>query len=811
MQFPVAPQYQAAILRQYDQNMECYPLVRAEVEAFLTDKEETFALCLKYLYGHMAAQDVLSASVEVLAGYVQATLQALRQLPYLQAVPPEIFFPYVLYHRINSECLDNSRSILLAELLPHVQGKSMEQAALCVNYWCYAHATYTPADDRTLGPLGVLRRTLGRCGEESVLAVAALRSAGIPARQCYCPRWSHCDDNHAWVEVWIDGRWHYLGACEPEPVLDRGWFTAAASRAMLVDTKCWADWNGDALYETVNCTAHYTDTRLLTVQVTDGGSPVANAQVRFQIVNYSQLYTLWETTTDERGFARFETGPGDLLVFAQHDRKVALEKVDLRQQTAVTLELDPAFPARMEIDLVPPEDSSKSVPYGDAPHHKELLGRCEAHLATRRSVFAQHKGYLRHAGLNCPQVHAFLEDSRYKRSHKEELLDTLRPKDFVDITRQTLADALDTANYARGQYPEDIFRAYILSPRIADEMLLPHRQQIRGLFPQGFTHPQQILAWMQQHMQILPNRGITNYYPSALGCLRHRQVPAFAFDMVFVALCRTFCFPARLEAHTQQAQWMDTEGAWHPIRPASPPVHLTLDIPAGKKLNYFEHLTLGIWDGSDFTTLQYPDLAVEGSHRFCLQPGLYRITVTTRQIDGTASVAIWHLPLHSDRTLSITPPEDQTPQRLKQVPLSLPEGPLQTMLNQDPGRNLILLFADPGSEPTEHLLVEMLECAKDFRLLPCRILLLVDTPEMLAHPTVQLLQTALPEMECACLQDPGALAALHLQMQVGDLRLPFVICADGQARGVYADANYRIRMAQTLLEIQKLLTPQPEL
>ena len=183
MQFPIAPEYQEAILRQYRQNLSRYPLIQAEVDAFLQNEGEPLCLCLQYLYGHMAAQDVLSVSVEVLAGYVQATLQALDQIDYLKTVPPEIFFPYVLYHRINSEQLDGSRDFLLEELLPHVQGKSMEQAALSVNYWCYAHATYTPADDRTLGPMAVLRRTLGRCGEESVLAVAALRSVGIPARQ----------------------------------------------------------------------------------------------------------------------------------------------------------------------------------------------------------------------------------------------------------------------------------------------------------------------------------------------------------------------------------------------------------------------------------------------------------------------------------------------------------------------------------------------------------------------------------------------------------------------------------------------------
>ena len=80
-------------------------------------------------------------------------------------------------------------------------------------------------------------RHTGRCGEESTLLVAALRSVGIPARQVYTPRWAHTDDNHAWVEAWADGKWYFLGACEPEPVLNLGWFNAPASRGMLMHTK----------------------------------------------------------------------------------------------------------------------------------------------------------------------------------------------------------------------------------------------------------------------------------------------------------------------------------------------------------------------------------------------------------------------------------------------------------------------------------------------------------------------------------------------------------------------------------------------
>ena len=71
------------------------------------------------------------------------------------------------------------------------------------------------------------------------------KSAGIPARQIYTPRWSHCDDNHAWVEVYIRGSWYFLGACEPEEVLNKGWFAAPASRAILIHSRAFSDFSAD--------------------------------------------------------------------------------------------------------------------------------------------------------------------------------------------------------------------------------------------------------------------------------------------------------------------------------------------------------------------------------------------------------------------------------------------------------------------------------------------------------------------------------------------------------------------------------------
>jgi transglutaminase-like putative cysteine protease len=149
------------------------------------------------------------------------------------------------------------------------------ETALEINHWCHEKVTYRNISGMTAGPMNTILSACGRCGMQSDFTVASLRTAGIPARYVQT-RWAYRDDDHAWVEVWINGKWHYMEACGPEPVLDRAWFTEDASRAMLI-----AAWSFGAKYgqeNTVACCRNYSfvnnlpryaDTKTITVKVVD--------------------------------------------------------------------------------------------------------------------------------------------------------------------------------------------------------------------------------------------------------------------------------------------------------------------------------------------------------------------------------------------------------------------------------------------------------------------------------------------------------------------------------------------------------------
>ena len=152
---------------------------------------------LAFLYASMPLPDSVDYSRDFWLQNIDCALQARREMPWGAAIPQREWRHFVLPVRVNNENLDTCRMVFYAQLKDRVRHLTMSEAILEVNHWCHEHVTYQPSDERTSSPLATLRTAYGRCGEESTLLVAALRSVGIPARQVYTPRWAHTDDNHA--------------------------------------------------------------------------------------------------------------------------------------------------------------------------------------------------------------------------------------------------------------------------------------------------------------------------------------------------------------------------------------------------------------------------------------------------------------------------------------------------------------------------------------------------------------------------------------------------------------------------------------
>ncbi|MDO4296159.1 MAG: transglutaminase-like domain-containing protein [bacterium] len=822
-------QMKAQIEKKWEQVAEQYPRLKAEMDAFANTISAAEALWLKAEYALSSVHDCISYSPKELYAYVRASKRMREELSYAKQVPDSYFYRYVLPARINNENLDGSRMWLYESLKDRVQQKSMREAALEVNLWCYEKATYTLADDRTIAPFGMCRRAKGRCGEESVLLVSALRAVGIPARQCYAPRWAHCDDNHAWVEVWADGDWHYMGACEPEPVLDKGWFSAAASKALLIRSREPDFSDQPTGYRLINSTSRYGRTRRLQVQVLAEGKPLQGAWVQFQLVNYSELYPLYEIESDAEGRASMEFGLGDLYVSALYNGLWLGKKVDLRECDRVELELGQgrdleSVSGEYEecFDLIPPLEEvqieEKTAPKEVQAAFAKRLRECERIRAAYEATFIKEgEAWFVASCGNHEEIEAFLAGETSQAGEVQEdkkwLLQTLREKDYVDTDAKTLQSYLEAALCWKEAYPREIWKEGILAPRVENEMLrFGLRQELRALLEQeGIGKAKQgemeklkaeeLFDWMEASLQKVPEFGLENRQVDYVGCLRHKICPQSKWDALLVQLCRSVGIAARRNPVTARAQsWNRGLGIWEDVllskEVQKEEAKLLLSCPE-EALRYGEQITIACLGERGYETLDFSGVRFQGEVSLPLACGSYRILTTRRQIDGSVSVWMQQFVLRGERRVALRLCEDRMRQKIKSETLPKIEGidPTEAKKAQ------LFLYVEVGKEPTEHLLCELLDLKEEWNQRAYPIWIFVSSQEEEKNDTLQRVKRELHTSHICRVQGTEDRVKLLECMGVGDERLPFSLAVGEDGKGKFAFANYNIKTAHTLLRI----------
>ncbi|MCX7835676.1 MAG: transglutaminase-like domain-containing protein [bacterium] len=327
------------------------PLDASNPERLTSSEKEDYRFLLAYL----PLSDLASITAQELISNIRLAQQARREFSWGNQYDESTYRHFVLPHRISQEpYVHGWREKFFRELKPRIQHLSMSEAALEVNHWCLEYVTFVQTDARDQDPFTTIRSGFGRCEEEMIFTIAALRSVGIPARQCFTPYWATTDNNHAWVEAWADGKWNYYGACEPEPILNQGWFTERVARAFLVLSSAYGDYEGnEPIYKRnitstyINSTAVYGKTRNLHITlVNEEGEPLPKKTVVLSIINYGGLMPVASVITNDSGKAEITCGYGDCWV-SSGDQKNSVFQFIKGNETQVTLFLHPT-PKLME-------------------------------------------------------------------------------------------------------------------------------------------------------------------------------------------------------------------------------------------------------------------------------------------------------------------------------------------------------------------------------------------------------------------------------------------------------------------------------
>lgn len=799
---------------------------------------------LRWLYAYMPLPDIADHDASFYLANIRSSLRAAREMPWGGSVPAREWRHFVLPVRVNNEDLDLSRPAMYEELKNRVKGLSMGEAILEVNHWCHEKATYRPSDARTNSPFATMRSALGRCGEESTFTVAALRAVGIPARQVYTPRWAHTDDNHAWVEAWADGKWHFLGACEPEPVLDLGWFNAPASRGMLMTTKVFGAYDGpeEQLEQTntntlINVTSNYAPTAAIDVRVYDAdGRPAKGARVDFCLYNYAEFFPVATKVADEEGCASLVAGMGHMVVWASDGKGYyGLSKVSAGEDNKVQLTVDGRGRWRASFDIVPPSASGLLPAVTDAQRAENECRKaaedsirtaytstfcgdgCAATLATELGLPADRVArVMRHARGNHEVVSGFLRSVQPSEREKAlTMLEQLAEKDLNDVTAEVLADHLATPPYATALYD-----AYILNPRVEREMLTPYKAFLGVRLDKTMAaQPERWVQWVADSICLDEAWNPLGFRMSPQAVWRERKADALSRSIFFVAGARSLGVAARIDPVSGKTQYSPDGESWVDVdfgasaQTAAPVGFARLECPprSGVEPRYYSHFTLSKIENGRPVLQNYDEMAPLSqfvSSPMPLDTGNYVLLTGQRLADGAVLVHGECFSVAEGDTVSvpfILRQDDSAVQvagnfNSENLYYDAATGTARSLLSTTGRGYYTLVLVAPGHEPSAHAINDIAARARDFEADGRKIMLVFPDKASLGRFDASL-HRQLPSNIVLGADIDGAIASeLCSALELPAGQLPVVVIADTFNRVVFVRQGYSVGLADALLQ-----------
>ncbi len=814
---------------------------------------------LMFLYAYMPIGDITDYTGEYYLTNIRYSFRAKKEMPWGKLIPEREFRHFVLPVRVNNENLDESRKVFYEELKDRVKNLSLYDAVLEVNHWCHEKVIYTPSDSRTSSPLASVKTAYGRCGEESTFLVAALRAVGIPARQVYTPRWAHTDDNHAWVEAWVDGQWHFLGACEPEPVLDLGWFNAPASRGMLMHTKVFGRYNGPeevmsrtSGYTEINVISNYAPAVQATITVISADNkPVKDAQVDFKIYNYAEFYTVASKQTNAEGQTSLSAGKGDMLVWATDGKYFGYGKLSFAHDTAITVILDkqPGETATLALDIVPPAENITSetvTPEQRAENNRRLAQEDSvrnAYTATfmtpeRAGEVAKALGMVAAEPVsslliasrgNHDQIVAFLKKIQPGQWLQAlQLLQIISAKDLRDTPENVLTDHLQNTPYIYSP----LYPVYILNPRVANEMLTPYKSYFQKAIDPELAdtirkNPDYWTQWCVQNITIKDELNPQSIPIMPQGVWKSRIADRHSRDIFYVAVLRSLGIASRIDEVTGKTQYAKKDGNWQDVdfttttHENMPQGKLKASYKPVKALSnplYYSHFTLSKYKNGTFQLLTFPE--DNGSnwkyllkYPMSLDTGYYMMVTGTRLANGgvLSNMTFFNIEkdkiTHTELLMRENPDEVKVIGNLNSEALFLPAGKSEPQsILQTTGRGYFIIgILGAREEPTNHALRDIAALKSDFEKWGRGMILLFPDEQQLQSFRAEEFPDLPNTITFGVDQHNGILNMIKENMKLPHNHLPVFVIADTFNRIVFISQGYTIGLGEQLMKtIHKL-------
>ena len=810
---------------------------------------------MQFLYAYMPLPDLVDYPAEFYLQNVDYALKAREEMPWGASVPVREFLHFVLPVRVNNENMDSSRVVFYNELKDRVKNLSMRDAVLEVNHWCHEKVTYTPSDIRTSSPLATVRTAHGRCGEESTFTVAALRAVGIPARQVYTPRWAHTDDNHAWVEAWVDGEWHFIGACEPEPVLDLAWFNAPASRGMLMHTKAFGSYGGPEevisvtpCYTEINVTANYAPVATTKVIVVDENGNPLQATVEFKSYNYAEFFTAATKVCDAQGCASITTGLGDMLAWASHEGKFGFAKFTAGKDSVVTVTVDKDYnySATVEFDIAPPaerntlpvvtaeqiagnarrfaiEDSIRAAYVATFPT-KEQAMEFAAELGVDKASFAT---LIEQSRGNHATIVEFLRCCPAEgRENAMKMLFCMSEKDRRDVSPEVLDDHLQVALEADKN--NDVYFRTVVNPRVSNEKLTPFRSFFNSVITAEERDaykekPSLWKEWCSKNITVAEEWNPQQLCMSPQGVWETRVADLHSLKIFFVAGARSMGIPAYINEVTGEVVYK-TEWEWSRFDDFGPiieedmrllPGILKFDFTPTKFIDnpkYYSHFTISKIVNGRLQLQNYPEEATLESINNGMECDNHLLVTGTRMADGGVLARLAFITADgNDKVIEYV--QRESDERLQVIGnfnsenlfYDTTEQRERSLLSATGRGYYIIALVAPGSEPVNHFMRDVQPYKAEFEKWGQKMVFLFSDKESAGR-----FVNDFPELPSTVVWgtdiDGRIYNEIVANMKLKNPNRPIILVADTFNRVVFMSQGYSIGLGEQLIKVVKQLS-----
>ena len=568
---------------------------RKEVELFLRKAEEKgYKDWAKFLLSSMPDVDLVNLKAEQFISYFTALNKNLKRVPWREKIDDFLFYYYVLPYRVSQEPLENFTTIYADTLYELIKDtKDMREAVLRINEWVFTKMRYRPTVRWDQNALTTIKRGFGRCEEMAILCIKALRTVGIPARNVYTPWWPFTNSNHAWVEVWVDGKWYSIGGGEPTD-LNNAWFAIPSKRAAIVKGVVYGEIEDikESIYKRkkgftiINVTQNYTDVIELFIQVREKGIPKESVSVSICVYNYSSLPPVGFKKTDKDGYVKFIVGKTQLFIYASKDslRGYKIWAPPSKHKDTIVIEISKTeipdtsfwlYTKRIEEERKKPKykpnmDSLKLLQRLHFSQIKMVDSAVIPVLSEKDRKLVNIFYHAKKGAMELLEFYKSLSDTLKKIFI--DYFDFLPPKDIVSLDtiklEEELRAVLKSQELVSKELPDSL-KEYIFSDRILFEQIGKWRRIIQPEFLKFKKESvketvEEVFRWVKENIEKVEEKGYFGPMMSPLDVYRAKRATDTERYILITGILRSIGIPARIKWSYDAVEYWDEK--WKEIR-----------------------------------------------------------------------------------------------------------------------------------------------------------------------------------------------------------------------------------------------------